>query len=134
MIKLLNEAGSLRIIKQRGRLNITTHPSALNALEKMAVRYLNRNKSEDDRDEELIKWSLEAKELENNTHNNSHIDCNDASEIQQLLEQKKELLDPIGIVPAGRREKALAEWVFKMWMASSKTEQQLSPRHRQRGS
>jgi hypothetical protein len=53
--QLLNEAGSLRIIKQRGRLNITTHPSALNALEKMAVRYLNRNKSEDDRDEELIK-------------------------------------------------------------------------------
>jgi hypothetical protein len=89
VIKLLNEAGSLRIIKQRGRLNITTHPSALNALEKKAVRYLNRNKSEDDRDGELIRWALEAKEIDNNNYNNPHQDHNDASEIQQLLEKRR---------------------------------------------
>lgn len=102
IIKVLDQAGSLKIIKKRGRLNITAHPSALNVLEKKALRYLNRRKTEDDRDEELIRGALESINKQSNTYIDINVNDNDSSEIQQILEEKKELLEPIGVVPGAK--------------------------------
>lgn len=62
MNKLFNNTGSLKIIKQRGQLNITSHPSALSALERKALQYLAKNISQDGQDNKLITSTLEQKE------------------------------------------------------------------------
>jgi hypothetical protein len=96
VIKLLNEAGSLQTIKQRGRLNITSHPSALDTLEHKALCFINKAKSQDALDNELINAILAQAEEGDNAYSTLDVNNNELNQIQQLIEENRELLEPIG--------------------------------------
>ena len=98
LINVLDAAGSLRTIEQRGRLNITSHSSALNVLEKKVLRYLTRLQTQEKNDNDLINNVLRGVGDDDAFRD---IDVNtDLNEIQQILEEKKELLQVIGTTPS----------------------------------
>ena len=102
VIKLLDVAGSWRQLRQRGRLRSVRHGTVMSALEKKAQRFRSRTDSAAERDKALLAAAFnDARHLDNDSSavkDNSNFNFNrDKEEIQQLLEEKAEFLEVLGV-------------------------------------
>ena len=101
IIRILDDVGAYRLLKLRSHLNVKSHQSTLNALEKRAQRYGSRLKTATELDEELVAGASEKAGTAHKDEENLFID-NDWSEqerleILQLLKDKPHLLQVIGV-------------------------------------
>jgi hypothetical protein len=105
VIKILDELGAYKLIRRNGRLNVKTNPLALDALEKRAQRYVNRKQTEKELDEELISGALGP---DGGLHNDLMLDndwtLEEQQEVQQLLEERADLLEVLGVAPGQKAE------------------------------
>ena len=84
--------------------------SALNALEKRAQRFHNKQSSRDALDQELTQSALKGQgaTLHSDLNVNNDYNCNDNNNeyeaVQTILSQRPDLLEPVGIVPGTKGE------------------------------
>jgi hypothetical protein len=102
--------GSKRLLRKRGHLNVLPSQSALNALEKRAQRFHNKQSSGDALDQELTQSVLKGQgaTLHRDLNVNNDYNCNDNNNeyevVQAILSQRPDLLEPVGIVPGNKGE------------------------------
>jgi exonuclease III len=104
LIKILDDVGSWRLLRQKGKMCVTSHKSVLTALEKRALRVQN---STDNKDKELAEAALAFLDDggSKDTEANHGFSCySEETEIRRLLEDKKELLEVLGWAPGQKAE------------------------------
>ena len=110
MVRLLDAAGSWRLLRQRGRLQRAKHSSVMTALDKKASRFDSRKDSESERDRQLLSAAFKSMEEDGRTarpvsnSNNNSKHSEEAMEIQQLLIEKAAFLDVLGDSPGKKSE------------------------------
>ena len=88
-------------MRRLGHLNVSLHPSSLNALEKRALRHVSKSRSKKTSDEDLIAEAILASEGNpcDETLNSIDVLELELKEVQQLLAEKECLLETIGVAP-----------------------------------
>jgi hypothetical protein len=106
-IKLINEYGTCRYIKQRGQLSVTLHQTVLTALEQRALRYQNSKTYEDLEDKRLLDEAINEK----GTVPCANVGGEEASHVnveEQLIKEIREVLDYLlevhGVPPGWKGE------------------------------
>jgi hypothetical protein len=87
-------------------MRVTSHKSVLTALEKRALRYQNRLDSVDKRDKDLVEAAsgIVDGRGQKSTDIEKFTFSGEDHELQQLLEEKRELLEVLGIAPGQKGE------------------------------
>ena len=105
IIRILDELGAYRTLRLEDHINIKTHSSALDALAKRAQCFQAKFKSNKDYDEDLIAGAIKQSE---EVHKKiiSELEGTDSEklDIQQLLEDKAELLEVQDVAPSQKAE------------------------------
>jgi exonuclease III len=91
---------------------VKSHPAALDALGKRAQRYQNRKRTEKELDEELIAGALGPDAGLHNELNFNDWTIDEQNEVQQLLEERADLLEVIGIAP-GQKPEGVVRLVYE---------------------
>ena len=92
-------------MKLRGRLNVKTHLSTLDALLRRAHRFHAKFKSTDEEVKEMLAGATEkTDELNDNLFGNKDWSEVEQAKVQQLLKEKSHLLEVTGVAPGKKAE------------------------------
>ena len=114
-IQLIDEYGTRRYIKQRGRLGVTQHQNVLTALEHRALRYQNSKSYEALEDERLmdeaidemgtVRCSTAGKEVESRV--------NVEEQLRKEIREVSDYLLEVHGVPLGRKGEGITRLIYK---------------------
>ena len=103
-ITILEQSGVTRTLQHRGRLNLLSHTSTLNALEKQALRFTNRQLTPNQQDKDLIQSAVSNAPSHQTLTAIENYPFQDEEEVSRILSENQALLQPIGIAPGPKGE------------------------------